>query len=78
MNKDQLIGALKEFFGKAQEDFGSLIGSASQQDKGFELQNAGREQVHLGNIKEFEELDIHDREFGKRRNAWSKGKGSRL
>jgi uncharacterized protein YjbJ (UPF0337 family) len=78
MNKDQLIGALKEFFGKAQEDLGSLFGSASQQDKGFDLQNAGREQVHLGNIKEFEELDIHDREFDKRRHAWSNGKGSRL
>jgi hypothetical protein len=46
-----------------------LIGSASQQDKGFDLQNAGKEQVHLGNIKEFEELEIHDREFDKPRNA---------
>jgi uncharacterized protein YjbJ (UPF0337 family) len=78
MNKDQFTGALKEFVGKAQEDFGRLIGSASQQDKGFDLQNVGREQVHLGNIIESDELEIHDREFDKRRNAWSNGKGPRL
>jgi hypothetical protein len=45
MNKDQLIGALKELSGNAQEDFGTLIGSASQQEKGFDLQSADRAQV---------------------------------
>jgi uncharacterized protein YjbJ (UPF0337 family) len=78
MNKDQFTGAVKEFAGKAQEDFGKLIGSPSQQVKGFDLQNEGRAQVDLGNIKEFEDLEIHDRECDKRRDSWVDGKGRRL
>jgi uncharacterized protein YjbJ (UPF0337 family) len=75
MNKDQFKGALKELVGKAQEDLGRFIGSSSQQDKGFDLQNEGRAQIHLGNIKEFEDLEIYDREFDKRRDSRVNGKG---
>jgi uncharacterized protein YjbJ (UPF0337 family) len=75
MNSDQFKGGVKEFAGKVQEDLGRFIGSPSQQDKGFDLQNEGRAQVHLGNIKEFGELEIHDREFDKRRDDWAIGRG---
>jgi uncharacterized protein YjbJ (UPF0337 family) len=75
MNKDQFKGALKEFAGKAQEDLGRLIGSSNQQEKGFELQSAGKAQVYLGNIREFEDSEIHGREADKRRNAWLNDRG---
>jgi uncharacterized protein YjbJ (UPF0337 family) len=75
MNKDQFKGTLKVFAGKAQEDLGRSIGSSNQQEMGFELQSAGKAQVHLGNIREFEDLEIHDREADKRRNASLNGRG---
>jgi hypothetical protein len=38
---------------------------------GVELQVDGRSQVHLGDIKELEELEIFDRKFDRRRDVWS-------
>jgi uncharacterized protein YjbJ (UPF0337 family) len=60
MNKDQFKGALKEFAGKVQEGLGKLISNPLQQDMGVELQNKGRLQVFLGDLKKFEDLEIHD------------------
>jgi uncharacterized protein YjbJ (UPF0337 family) len=75
MNKDQFEGTLKEFAGTVQERLGKLIGNLLQQDMGVELQNKGRLQVFLGDLKKFEELETHGREFDKRWYAWVKGGG---
>jgi hypothetical protein len=52
---------------------GRLIGRPNQQEKGFDLQSAGKAQVHLEDVKEFEELEIRDRDVDKRSNAWLRG-----
>jgi uncharacterized protein YjbJ (UPF0337 family) len=75
MNKDQFKGGVKEICGKVQEGFGKLVGNPFQQDMGVELQVDGRSQVHLGDIKELEELEIFDRKFDRRRDAWVNAKG---
>jgi uncharacterized protein YjbJ (UPF0337 family) len=75
MNKDQFEGTLKEFAGKVQERLGKLIGNLFQQDMGVELQNKGRLQLFLGDLKKFEDLEIHDRAFDKRWHAWVNGRG---
>jgi uncharacterized protein YjbJ (UPF0337 family) len=75
MNKDQFKVALKELAGKVQEALGKLIGNPFQQDFSVELQNKGRLQVFLRNLKKLEYLEIYDREFDKRWHAWVNGRG---
>ena len=75
MNKDQFKGALRECVGKLLDGFGKFVGNPLQQDKGVKLQNEGRLQVFLGDLKEFEKLKIHDRAFNKRWDAWVNGGG---
>jgi uncharacterized protein YjbJ (UPF0337 family) len=75
MNKDQFKGGVKELSGKLQKELGKLVGSPTQQDKGVDLQIEGRAQAHLGDLKEFEELEMHDRKFNKRSDDWVNGRG---
>ena len=75
MNKDQFKGGVRELCGKVQEGFGKLVGNPFQQDMGAELQVKGRSQVHLGDLKEFEDLELYDLKFDKRRDAWVNGRG---
>jgi uncharacterized protein YjbJ (UPF0337 family) len=75
MNKDQFKGGVKELCGKVQVGLGKLVGNPLQMDVGAELQNEGRAQVHLGDLKEFGKLEIYDRKFDKRRDAWINGRG---
>jgi uncharacterized protein YjbJ (UPF0337 family) len=66
MNSGQFVGVIKELVGKAQTCLGKLVDSPFQQDSGMRLQNAGRLQVFLGDLKELEELEIRDQELDKR------------
>jgi uncharacterized protein YjbJ (UPF0337 family) len=64
-----------ELAGKVQVGLGMLAGNPLQQDKGVKLRNVGRLQVFLGDLKEFEELEIRDREFGEHWDAWVSFRG---
>jgi uncharacterized protein YjbJ (UPF0337 family) len=75
MNKDQFKGGVKELCGKVQEGLGKLVGNPFHIDVGMELKNKGRAQVHLGDLKKLEDLEIHERKFDKRWNTWVNGKG---
>ncbi len=48
MNEEQVIGSLKSFAGKVQENFGKLIGSESQSFKGLKKQTVGDAQRNYG------------------------------
>ena len=48
MNEDQIIGAIKNFVGKVQEDLGKLIGSKDQLNKGVRKQIVGDAQQKYG------------------------------
>ncbi|PRC91417.1 CsbD family protein [Solimicrobium silvestre] len=52
MNKDQTNGAAKNIGGKIQEQAGKLVGSQSQQVKGFKHQIDGKTQEIVGDLKE--------------------------
>ena len=52
MNEDQIIGAIKNFVGKVQEDLGKLIGSRDQLNKGVRKQIVGDAQQKYGKAKE--------------------------
>lgn len=52
MNEDQVIGSLKSFAGKVQENFGKLIGSKDQSYKGLRKQIVGDAQRNYGEAVE--------------------------
>jgi uncharacterized protein YjbJ (UPF0337 family) len=52
MNADYVIGAIKNFVGKVQEDFGKLIGSKDQLNKGVRKQIVGDAQQKYGKAVE--------------------------
>lgn len=52
MNEDQVIGSLKCFAGKVQENFGKLIGSKDQSYKGERKQIVGDAQRNYGEAVE--------------------------
>ncbi|MEO6118401.1 MAG: CsbD family protein [Methylotenera sp.] len=52
MSEGQVIGAIKNFVGKVQEDFGKLIGSKDQLNKGVRKQIVGDAQQNYGKAVE--------------------------
>ena len=52
MNKDQVVGNLKEAAGKVQQKFGEAIDSPTQQAKGLAKQAEGAAQEKVGDVKE--------------------------
>ena len=52
MNKDQVKGAARTSVGKIQRAAGKLVGSRSQQAKGFAKQVVGKAQQRFGDIKQ--------------------------
>ncbi len=51
MNKDQVVGAVKDAAGKVQQKTGELIGSDKQQVKGLVKQAEGKTQKAVGDIE---------------------------
>ncbi len=52
MNEDQVIGAIVNFVGKLQEDFGKMVGSKNQLNKGIKKQIVGEAQQNYGKAVE--------------------------
>jgi uncharacterized protein YjbJ (UPF0337 family) len=52
MNKDQVKGSIKEAAGEAQEQFGKVVGSKSQEAKGHAREQAGKVKQKVGDVKE--------------------------
>ena len=52
MNKEQVKGKLKEAAGETQEHLGRVVGSTEQEAKGHALEQEGKVQKKLGDVKE--------------------------
>ena len=52
MNKDQVVGTIKDAAGKVQREVGEAVGSTNQQAKGLEKQVEGKAQKTLGDAQE--------------------------
>ncbi len=52
MNEDQVIGAVINFVGKLQEDFGKIIGSKNLLNKGSRKKIVGQAQKNYGKALE--------------------------
>lgn len=52
MNQDQVKGAVKKIAGKVQEDFGKMVGSKNQLNKGIRKQIVGEAQQNYGKAVE--------------------------
>ena len=52
VNEDQVIGAVINFVGKLQEDFGKMVGSQTQLNKGIKKQIVGEAQQNYGKAVE--------------------------
>ena len=51
MNKDQFKGTVKDVAGKIQEKTGEIVGSKTQQAKGFQKQVEGKAEKAVGDVK---------------------------